>query len=67
MILFHKYCSGNILITQHVVTVIKMSKKYAALYCLLLFCVGLSGCAGVNGSASGNNSGVRASTDIFKW
>jgi hypothetical protein len=44
-----------------------LNKKHILFLITFLLCAALSGCAGVNGAASGNNSGVRASTDIFKW
>ncbi len=42
-------------------------KKYTIYFFIVLLSAALSGCAGVNGAASGNNSGARISTDIFKW
>jgi len=42
-------------------------KKNISFCFIILLCATLSGCAGANGTASGNNNGVRASTDIFKW
>jgi hypothetical protein len=46
---------------------IRMTSKYTLFFCLILACLPLSGCAGANGQANGNNGGFRASTDIFKW
>jgi len=44
-----------------------MTKKYTIFFCIIFLCLTLPGCAGPNGTASGNNSGARISTDVFKW
>ena len=45
----------------------KMKLTNKIFFCFVLIGIALSGCAGPNGSASGNNHGVHAATDIFTW
>ncbi|MDE2336596.1 MAG: hypothetical protein KGL10_04735 [Alphaproteobacteria bacterium] len=37
------------------------------LFWVIAMCAALSGCAGVSGTAHGNNGGVRASANVLKW